>query len=172
MKGRRGLLGLAGLAAFLALWLSPGAGAERWEGLQSLPRVAIEITFSPNHPDLTPEELRRRIEETLRRAQPAPLLDQASADRLRLTVSIRSYSTSDLRGFYLPLSQDYGIGPVRLSLERPAAISGLPTPVWATVWQTERQAKGPWRTSATEILELCDEVAASFLTDYRRALGQ
>ena len=166
------VLAWATAAALLLAPLSPVAAAERWEGLQSLPRVAIEITFSPNHPDLTPEELRRRIEEALRRAQPAPVLDQASADRLRLTVSIRSYSTSDLRGFYLPLSQEYGIGPVRLSAERPAAISGLSSPVWATVWQTERQAKGPWRTSATEILELCDEVAAAFLADYRRALGQ
>ena len=45
-------------------------------------------------------------------------------------------------------------------------------PVWATVWQTERQAKGPWRSSASEILELADEVVGSFLADYRRAVGQ
>ena len=57
-------------------------------------------------------------------------------------------------------------------VERPAAISGLPGPVWATVWQTERQAKGPWRSSAGEILELADEVVGSFLADYRRAVGQ
>ena len=158
----------------LMLLLAPGepAAAERWEALQSLPRVAVEITFSPNHPDLTAEEMRRRVEEALRRAHPAPAVDPASADRLRLTISVRSYSTSDLRGFYLPLSQAYGIGPVHLSLERPAAISGLPTPVWATVWQAERQSKGPWRTSASEVLELADEVVASFLGDYRRALGQ
>ena len=73
---------------------------------------------------------------------------------------------------HLPLSQDYGIGPIRLAVERPAAISGLPSPVWATVWQTERQAKGPWRSSASEILELADEVVGSFLADYRRAVGQ
>jgi hypothetical protein len=150
---------------------SPAGAAERWEALQAVPRVALEVTFSPHHPDLTAEEARRRLEESLRRNQPAPLVDAASADRLRLTISVRSYSSSELRGFYLPLSQAYGIGPVRLWLERPAAISGLPHPLWAIVWQTERQAKGPWRTSAAEILELADEVAGSFLADYRRALG-
>jgi hypothetical protein len=150
----------------------PAPAAERWEALQSLPRVAVEITFSPNHPDLTPEEVRSRLEEALRRSPPAPAVDPASADRLRLAVSVRSYSTSDLRGFYLPLSQTYGIGPVHLSVERPAVISGLPTPVRATVWQAERQAKSRWRGSAAEILDLADELAASFLRDYRRALGQ
>jgi hypothetical protein len=150
----------------------PAPAAERWEALQALPRVTVEITFSPTHPDLTPEQVRPRLEEALRRAPPAPAVDPASADRLRLTISVRSYSTSDLRGFYLPLSQAYGIGPVHLSLERPAVISGLPTPVSATVWQAERQARRPWRSSATEILDLADEVVASFLRDYRRALGQ
>jgi hypothetical protein len=40
------------------------------------------------------------------------------------------------------------------------------------VWQAERQAKGPWRSSASEIAELTDELVAAFLVDYRRALGQ
>ena len=156
----------------ILLWGLLASAAERWEAIQALPRVAIEVTFSPNHPDLAPEDVRRRIEEALRRTQPAPAIDQASADRLHLTIGVRAYSSSDLRGFYLPLSQAYGIGPIRLAVERPAAISGLPSPVWATVWQTERQAKGPWRSSASEILELADEAIGSFLADYRRAVGQ
>jgi hypothetical protein len=116
--------------------------------------------------------VRPRLEEALRRAPPAPAVDPASADRLRLTISVRSYSTSDLRGFYLPFSRAHGIGPVHLSLEGPAVIAGLGTPVSATVSQAERQARRPWRSSATEILDLADEVVASFLRDYRRALGQ
>jgi hypothetical protein len=150
----------------------PAGAVDRWQGLQSLPSVAIEITFSPNHPDVSADEVRPRIEEALRRAKPAPAVDSASADRLHVMISVRTYSSSDLRGYYLPLSQAYGIGPIRLSVERPAAISGLPTPVWATVWQTERLAKGPWRSSPYEVLELVDEVVNSFLADYRRALGQ
>jgi hypothetical protein len=161
------------LALILALAAAaPGGAAERWDALQALPRVAVEITFSPNHPDLSTAEVRPHVEEALRRASPAPAIDPASADRLRLIIAVRSFTTSDLRGFYLPLSQAYGIGPVRLVVERPAAVSGLPAPIWATVWQAERQATGPWRQSAGEILKLVDELMGSFLGDYRRALGQ
>jgi hypothetical protein len=161
------------LAIALALCASmPAAGAERWEGLVGLARVAVEVTVSPLHPDVAAEELRRRVEEGLHRAAPAPAIDQASAERLRLGVGVRVYSSSDLRGFYLPLSQSYGIGPVRLWVERPATVAGLPAPIAAPVWQAERQAKGPWRSSASEIAELTDELVAAFLVDYRRALGQ
>ncbi|HET8579093.1 MAG TPA: hypothetical protein VFO18_18505 [Methylomirabilota bacterium] len=148
------------------------AAADRWQGLQSMPNVSVEITFSPNHPDVSADEVRPRILEAIKRATPAPIIDIGSADRLHVLIAVRSYSSSDLRGYYLPLSQAYGIGPIRLTVERPAAISGLPAPVWATVWQAERLAKGPWRSSAYEVLELVDEVVASFLADYRRALGQ
>ena len=127
--------------------------------------------MSPNHPDLSATEVRQRVEEGLRRAQPAPALDAASAERVHVMVGVRSYSSADLRGYYLPLSQDYGIGPVRLVVERVAVIAGQPAPIVVQVWQAERLAKGPWRNSAAEILELVDEVVASFLADYRRAQG-
>jgi hypothetical protein len=170
----RSLLILPLLAA-MALGLAaprPAPAADRWAALQGLSRIAVDITFSPQHVDLAAEEVRPRVEEALRRAQPAPALDPASTDRLRLVVSVRSYSSSDLRGYYLPLSQAYGIGPVRLGVERAAAIPGITGLLPVTVWLTERQAKGPWRSSATEILELVDEVVAAFLADYRRAQGQ
>ena len=32
---------------------------ERWEGLQGMQRVAVDVTVSPNHPDLGVEEMRR-----------------------------------------------------------------------------------------------------------------
>jgi hypothetical protein len=160
------------LGALLALVAPVAAGGERWDAIRGLPRVAVEVTLSPNHPDLSPEDVRKRIEDGLRRAQPAPALDPGSSDRLHLMVSVRPYSSSDLRGYYLPLSQAYGIGPVRLAVERMAVVPGLGTPTAAQVWQAERQAKGPWRASAAEILELADEVVASFLGDYRRAQGQ
>ncbi len=177
MSGRsRGRRSWLAPSLLLILLLAGSGGAaeagERWVGLQAMPRVAVEVTISPNHPDLGTEEVRRRIEEALRRAQPAPALDPAADDRLHLVVGIRTYSTSELRGYYLPLSQAHGIGPVRLLVERPAAIAGLQGPLWATVWQSERQAKGPMRRSADEILELVDEVVNAFLADYRRALGQ
>ncbi len=167
----RWILALLVLAPALAGG-APAMAADRWQGLQSLNSVAVEITFSPNHPDVSVDEVRQRIMDGVKRANPTPALDIGSADKLHLLIAVRQYSSSDLRGYYLPLSQAYGIGPIRLTVDRPAAISGLPTPVWATVWQTERLAKGPWRSSAYEVLELVDEVIASFLADYRRALGQ
>ena len=135
-------------------------------------RVAVEVTLSPNHPNLAVDDVRRRVEDALRRSQLAPAVEAGSAERLHLIVGVRAYSSSDLRGYYLPLSQAYGIGPVRLVVERPAQVIGISEPVVAQVWQAERQAKGPWRTSATEILALTDEVVAAFLADYRRALGK
>ena len=135
-------------------------------------RVAVDVTVSPNHPDLGVEEVRRRVEDGVRRGQPAPVVDTGSTERLHLMVSLRAYSSSELRGFYLPLSQAYGIGPVRLVVERSAQVSGLVAPIAVQVWQADRQAKSPWRNSAAEILELTDEVVGAFLMDYRRAVGR
>jgi len=151
---------------------SLAVGGERWEGLQGVQRVAVEVTVSPNHPDLDLDEVRRRIEDGVRRGQPAPLVETGSAERLHLVVGVRVYSSSELRGYYLPLSQAYGIGPVRLVLERPALVSGVGAPITVQVWQAERQAKSVWRNSAAEILDLTDEVVGAFLMDYRRAVGK
>jgi hypothetical protein len=151
---------------------SLAVGGERWEGLQGVQRVAVDVTVSPIHPDLVVDEVRRRIEDGVRRGQPAPLVEPGSAERLHLTVGVRVYSSTELRGFYLPLSQAYGIGPVRLVLERPALVSGLGAPITVQVWQAERQAKSVWRNSAAEILDLTDEVVGAFLLDYRRAVGK
>jgi hypothetical protein len=147
-------------------------GGERWEGLQGVVRVGVDVSLSPNHPDLVVEEVRRRVEAGVRRGQPAPVVETGSAERLHLTVGVRAYTSSELRGFYLPLSQAYGIGPVRLVLERPAQLSGLGAPITVQVWQAERQAKGAWRNSAAEILDLTDGVVAAFLVDYGRAFGR
>jgi len=164
----------AGILVVLSLVpiASHAIGGERWEGLQGVQHVAVDVTVSPNHPDLGVEEMRRRVEDGVRRGQPAPVVETRSAERLHLTVGVRAYSSSELRGFYLPLSQAYGIGPVRLVLERPAQLAGLVAPITVQVWQAERQAKSVWRNSAAEILELTDEVVGAFLMDYRRALGK
>ena len=151
---------------------SLAVGGERWEGLQGVQRVAVDVTVSPNHPDLVVDEVRRRVEDGVRRGQPAPVVETGSAERLHLTVGVRAYSSSELRGFYLPLSQAYGIGPVRLVVERPALVSGLGAPIAVQVWLAERQAKSVWRNSAVEILDLTDEVVGAFLMDYRRAVGK
>ncbi len=162
----------AALAIALVLAAAPVLAAERWEALAALSRVAVDVVTSPAHLDLGADAVRVRLEQALRRGQPAPVLDPKSADRLRLTVAVRQFSSDDLRGYHLPFSQLYGIGPVRLVLERPATVAVLPGPVAAVVWQSERLATAPMARSATEILGLVDEMAAVFLEDYRRALGQ
>ena len=151
----------------------------------------MDVSVSPNHPDLGVEEVRRRVEDGVRRGQPAPVVETGSAERLHLTVGVRAYSSSELRGFYLPLSQAYGIGPVRLVLERPAQISGLGAPIAVQVWQADRQAKsrvaqfgggdpGPDRRAGRRVphglsagaREMSRSLGASLPEDLRHALSQ
>ncbi|MGH7321452.1 MAG: hypothetical protein ACRELA_17750 [Candidatus Rokuibacteriota bacterium] len=161
------------MAAWLggALLLGVGSGpatADSWRALQALPRVALEVDLA-GPPGLAADEVRRRAEAALREHPPAPALDPASPDRLRLTVAVRAHGASELRGFWLPFSGTYGIGPVRLAVQRRVAVPGLPLPVAAVVWQSERQAAGPWRKAAREIGTLLDDLVTAFLADYRRA---
>ena len=79
---------------------------------------------------------------------------------------VRPYSATTLRGFWLPFSGTYGIGPVRLSVERTAMVTGMSTPLVASVWHTERQAAGPWRESPAEIFKLLDDALSDFLDAY------
>jgi hypothetical protein len=156
-----------------------GAGAtaaeaveESVRGLQGLRRVAVEITFSPAHAGVPADDAQSRIEDVLRWSLPtAPAVDARSPDRLRLTISVREVSSSELRGFYLPFSGSYGIGLVRLAVERMVTVPGAQMPVRAAVWQVERHTRASWRASADEILGLAEDLAELFVEDYRRALG-
>ena len=50
------------VSALIAVIFAPFAHAgERWEAIQSLPRVSVEVTLSPNHPELLIEDMRRRV---------------------------------------------------------------------------------------------------------------
>lgn len=159
------------LGALLAGALAPAVAQEPWRALRALSRVALEISLVPDHPLVSVEDLERRVEEALRQGQPAPMPDPKSPDRLHVTISVRSYNASELRGFYLPFSGNYGIGAVRLAVERPAVVRGLAAPVTAVVWQSERQAKASWDRSGREILALVDELVGLFLEDYARAVS-
>jgi hypothetical protein len=142
-------------------------------GLAGLKRVALDIAFSPIHSGVPVEDVQQRMEEVLRNGLPqAPVVDAKSPDRLRLVVSVWEISTTDLRGFWLPFSRSHGIGVVRLGVERPVTIAGSTTPVRAIVWQSEAQARAPWRDSATEILQIAEDLTEAFLADYRRLRGQ
>jgi hypothetical protein len=148
---------------------SPPAVAQGWEGLRGVSRVAVEIEIARDLADLPPDALEQRIEALLRETQPAPALDARSVDRLKLTVAVEPYNASDLRGFWLPFSGWYGIGPVRLVVIRPARVTGRQIPLPAVVWQAERLAKGSWGRSGREVLSIVDDLLGDLLDDYRRA---
>ena len=148
------------------------ADAAAWPGLRGLKRVGIEVIFAPDHPQLAPEVIEKRLEDALLATPNAPAPDPGSTDRLRLVVAVREVSGNELRGFYLPMSGTYGIGTVRLAVERQALVAGergsAPgAPVPALVWQVERQARAPWRRSGAEIMGLVDDLVATFVEDLR-----
>jgi hypothetical protein len=149
------------------------AGAARvdaaWPGLRGVKRVAIEVVFSPDHPQLAPEVVEKRLEDALLASPAAPKPDPRSTDRLRLVVAVRQVTSSDLRGYYLPWSGYYGVGTVRLAVERQMVVPGSPpaAAIPAIVWQVDRQALGPWRRSRDEIMALIDDLVATLIEDMR-----
>ena len=162
------------LGLFLGLLLGLlAAGAARvdaaWPGLRGVKRVAIEVVFSPDHPQLAPEVVEKRLEDALLASPAAPKPDPRSTDRLRLVVAVRQVTSSDLRGYYLPWSGYYGVGTVRLAVERQMVVPGSPpaAAIPAIVWQVDRQALGPWRRSRDEIMALIDDLVATLIEDMR-----
>ena len=158
---------LALLCALVA-GLSCPAAAEPSRALAGLVTVGIDVELAASQESVSAEQLTQRIRARLREGAPALTLDPAARDRLRLGVAVRPHGASTLRGFWLPFSGTYGIGLVRLSLERVVTIAGVRDPVRASVWHAERQAAGPWRESPAEILTLLDATLADFLDAYGR----
>ena len=167
---RAGLLVL--LLTLLLDLVAPGAARvdAAWPGLRGVKRVAIEVVFSPDHPQLAPEVVEKRLEDALLASPAAPKPDPRSTDRLRLVVAVRQVTSSDLRGYYLPWSGYYGVGTVRLVVERQMVVPGSPpaaAAIPAIVWQVDRQALGPWRRSRDEIMALIDDLVATLIEDMR-----
>jgi hypothetical protein len=134
-------------------------------GLTGLERVAVRVEGTADVATLS-AELQQRIADALRQPPRGVHIDPASPDVLRLTVGIRSLSSTTLRGFNLPFSGTYGVGPVRLALQRRVVVGGV-SDVLATVWEDERQAAGPWRGVAAQARRLTDELVDAFLAAYR-----
>src|SRR5438093_70145 len=154
----------------LVAGLVRAAAAEPAHALVGLGPIGLDVELDPSQESLSAERLARRIHARLSEGAPALPLAPVGRDRLRLTVAVRPYGATTLRGFWLPFSGTYGIGPVRLSLERLTTVVGVPEPVRASVWPAERQAAGPWRESPAEILKLLDQTPAEFPDAYRRRL--
>jgi hypothetical protein len=154
------------LTALVGVMLAVGAEASA-QGLTGLRRVSLAVDLQQPIDTLSVEDVLARLEDGLRQAEPALGVHEGATDRLRLVVSVRPVSATTLRGFWLPFSGTYGIGPVMLELERLVSLPGIPRPFPAIVWQAERTASGPWRTAATEIMRLTDNLIAEWL-DARR----
>ena len=156
------------LSVALLLAAQSVATAEPTSALAGVKTIGVDVELHPSQESLSPQQLAHRIETRLRAAAPALTVDPASPTRLRLTVLVRPYNATALRGFWLPFSGTYGIGPVRLSVERIAMVTGTSAPLLASVWHAERQAAGPWRESPAEIFKLLDQALSDFLDAYHR----
>jgi hypothetical protein len=164
-------LSLTRLLLAALLLAAPAAAQAPATGLGALHRLATEVVVSPDHPGVAAEELARRLDAGLRAARPGLAVGAGSTDVLRLTVAVDRVGATELRGFYLPFSGLYGLGAVRLAVERAVTVPGVAEPVRAVVWQAERPVRGPWHRSGAAIPPLVDALLAAFLEDYRRVAG-
>lgn len=154
-RRRRGLV-IGSLLALVVVVAPATAGV-----LDAVLRIAVSVDIEHPVEGTAADVLERRLATFLVDLAPALALDAASPDRLRLTVAVRSHSSSALRGFYLPFSAIYAIGTVRLSLEHAVHLPGrAPRTVPAIVWQGERAvatrratAKAAVDVAVAELLE-------------------
>jgi hypothetical protein len=161
---------LVTLAAALLLGAtSPGAGGERWDALREVRAVAVHVEVAEVPRWLTAEALTGRVQGMLKQRQPGPWPRPDAPDRLRLSVAVRRHGASELRGFWLPFSSTYGVGVVRLTLERPVSLSGLAAPLLAVVWEAERPVAGSWAQAEPKVIEALEGLMVAFLADYRQA---
>jgi hypothetical protein len=157
------------LALLLAAACVNPAAADPVRALGGMARVGVDVRLDPVQTALSVEQLSRRVSTRLGELAPTLTVDPASRDRLDLDVAVRRHGASALRGFWLPFSGTYAIGPVRLRVERLVTVTGVPAAVPATVWHTERHAAGPWRSAPDDVLKLVDETLTEFVGAYRTA---
>jgi hypothetical protein len=151
--GRRAVA--AALSALIVIAGGPVTAGER--------PVQLGVEIAHPLPGAAAEDLSARLVAALCRGQAAATIRSGVADHLRLTVSVQPVSATTLRGFWLPFSGMYGIGALRLAVERMVTVPGVPRPVPALVWHAERPVGGPWRTTGQQILRLIDEMAAEMV---------
>jgi hypothetical protein len=150
------ILGL-GLATVAAAAAAPG----------DVLRLAVVVDLEHPVEGADADDLGRSLASFVAARGPAVALDAVSPDRLRLTVSVLPYSSTALRGFFLPFSGTYGIGPVRLSLERAVSLPGRTSHTFtAIVWQRERVVATRWSAAGAAI-----GVAVQDLLDALQAAG-
>jgi hypothetical protein len=167
----RGALRRALVVVIVASAVVTGATAADAQvaGLARLRHVDVSVLVEYPLDVMTAEDLAARLLDGLSRAEPAFTVSDRATDHIRLTVAVRPTSATALRGFWLPFSGTYGVGAVRLGVERVVTLPGVPRAFPAVVWQTERVAGAPWHASEREIVRLLDEMVAELLAARRQA---
>ena len=136
-------------------------------GLAGLREVTVVVDVEQPLNATSPAELGARLGDALRRSNPPLVVTDGAADRVLFRVFVHPMSATALRGFWLPFSGTYGVGGVRLAVERPVTREGTARAFPAVVWQTERAVGAPWRTTDEEVTRLLDEMVAALLTARR-----
>jgi hypothetical protein len=154
----------AALAAVAFVVAASGVvGADERAGLTGLRHVSVSVDLGHRIDRTTAEDLAEHLVGALRKAEPPLAIQDGLSERVRLTVSVRPVSATTLRGFWLPFSGTYGIGELRLGVERNVTLSGVPGTFPALVWQTTRTVGTAWHESDREIVRLLDEMVAELL---------
>ena len=151
--GRRAVA--AALSALIVIAGWPVTAGER--------PVQLGVEIAHPLPGTSAEDLSARLVAALCGGDAAATIRSGVADRLRLMVSVHPVSATTLRGFWLPFSGMYGIGTLRLGVERTVTLPGVPRSVPALLWHAERPVGGPWRSTAQQILRLLDEMAGELV---------
>jgi hypothetical protein len=139
---------LAGSLFALVMMVSPVAAGV----LDGVVRIGVSVDMEQPLEGVAADALQQRLAASVPDLAPGLTVDAASTDRLRLTVSVRPYSSTALRGFYLPFSATYAIGTVRLGVERAVQLpERAATTVPAIVWQRQRVVATRWAEAGTAV---------------------
>jgi hypothetical protein len=150
---------LLGVGAVLALATGAAGGAP--DVLEGLTRLAVAVRMEEAVDGVSDKALAARLLDVVPRLSPGLIVDDTSEDRLTLTVAVRPYSSSALRGFPLPFSGRYGIGTVRLALERRVRFAHDPgRTIAAVVWQSERRIATRWSLTGRAVSDAVGDLGA------------
>jgi hypothetical protein len=128
--------------------------------------LSVEIVYPL--PTMTAEALTAHLVTALRESEPSLITREGLPDRIRVIVSVRPMSATILRGYWLPFSGTYGIGAVRLAVERLVNLPGASRPFPALVWHTERIVGSSWQVTDREIARLVDEMISEMVEARRQ----
>ena len=156
------------LAAALVVMVAGAVTADERASLIQLRQVSLSVEIAYPLPAMTVEDLTAHLVTALRATEPSLVTREGLSDRIRVIVSVRPMSATTLRGFWLPFSGTYGIGAVRLAVERLVNLPGASRPFPAVVWHTERIVGSSWQVTDREIARLMDEMIAE-MVEARRA---